>query len=148
MHWSQTESSKWSLDCLSRRLGQPFMVLWSREEAPFMIGGAGSQYRMCRNIMRYKGLREDRGHGRGVGAPQTIEDAHVSRTRIVLTRPERDIDVKAPVQRGSGIQSLRACALPYALCRQLGVDTKIIWHFFTCELLGAQWPRRHRPRLK
>ena len=23
MHWSQTESSKWSLDCLSRRLGQP-----------------------------------------------------------------------------------------------------------------------------
>ena len=23
MHWSQTESSKWSLNCLSRRLGQP-----------------------------------------------------------------------------------------------------------------------------
>eukprot|EP00964_Phaeocystis_antarctica_P045120 scaffold25961_cov63-Phaeocystis_antarctica.AAC.4 len=26
MYWSQTESSKWSLDCLSHDLGHPFTV--------------------------------------------------------------------------------------------------------------------------
>ena len=33
MHWSQTESSKWSCNCLSRRLGHPFKVLYNPRDS-------------------------------------------------------------------------------------------------------------------
>ena len=77
--------------------------LWSRGEAPFMIGGAGSQDRICRNMMRDK----DRGRAGVMGRLRTAKNrsdtkiARVSRMRIVPTRTERGIDVKAPVQQRS-----------------------------------------------
>ena len=65
--------------------------------------------------------------------------------RIVPTRSERGIDVEPPVQRDreymkrmcTKVRAMSACGWGWTL-----------WRSFTCELLGAQWSRRRRPRLK